>query len=72
MRKFTKYPSSFVNASKKISRKDVYEYLDELGGYVGYDDKVEALVEDFGMSKADAEGYVWNHSSGLDRLNGQR
>lgn len=63
---------SQVNASKKISRKEVYEYLDELGGYVGYDDKIDALVEDLGISREDAEGYVWNHASGLDRLNGQR
>ena len=75
MRKFTKYPSESVNASKESKKslsREIYEYLDELGGYVDYDGKVEALVEDFGLSEDDATSYVWNHASGLDRLNGLR
>ena len=75
MRKFTKYPSEPVNASKKSKKslsREIYEYLDELGGYVDYDGKVEALVEDFGLSEDDANSYVWNHTSGLDHLNGLR
>lgn len=74
-RAFTKYPSNYVNATKKSKKslsREIYEYLDELGGYVDYDGKVEALMEDFGLSKDDANSYVWNHTSGLDRLNGLR
>ena len=65
----------YVKASKKSKNsrdREIYEYLDECGGYIGYDDKIDSLVEDFGLSREDAEGYVWNHASGLDRLNGLR
>lgn len=74
-RTFTKYPSSYVKASrqsKKSRDTEIYEYLDALGGYVDYDGRVEMLMDDFGISKNVAENYVWNHSSGLDRLNGYR
>lgn len=74
-RKFTKYPSNYVQAGKKLKKsqdREIYEYLDECGGYIGYDDKIDSLIEDFGLSREDAEGYVWNHASGMDRLNGLR
>lgn len=74
-RKFTKYPSNYVSAAKskkKNKNTEIYEYLDELGGYASYDDKIDYLVEEFGLSREDAESYVWNHASGLDRLNGLR
>ena len=60
------------NKSKKSQDAEIYEYLDDLGGYVDYDDRIELLIDDFGLSKGAAETYVWNHSSGLDRLNGYR
>lgn len=72
---FTKYPSGYVKASNKSKKSrdaEIYEYLDNLGGYVDYDGRVELLMDDFGLSKNVAENYVWNHSSGLDRLNGYR
>ena len=75
MRTFTKYPSNYVKADKKLKKsrdREIYEYLDECGGYIGYDDKIDSLIEDFGLSREDAEGYVWNHTSGMDRLNGLR
>lgn len=52
---------------KKQSHKDkeIYEYLEELGGYFDYNDKIESLMEDFGLDKETAEGYVWNYASGL-------
>lgn len=73
-RTFTKYPSSVTAANKSKKRRDaeIYEYLDDLGGYVDYDGRIELLMDDFGLSKNAAENYVWNHSSGLDRLNGYR
>ena len=74
-RTFTKYPSSYVKASNKSKKSrdaEIYEYLDDLGGYVDYDGRIELLMDDFGLSKNAAENYVWNHSSGLDRLNGYR
>lgn len=74
-RKFTKYPSNHVTAAKKNKKsrdREIYEYLDECGGYIDYDDKIDSLVEDFGLSRDDAESYVWNHTTGMDRLNGLR
>ena len=73
-RTFTKYPSS-VTASNKFKKSrdtEIYEYLDDLSGYVDYNGRIELLMDDFGLSKNVAENYVWNHSSGLDRLNGYR
>ena len=43
-------------------RKEIYDALDDMGGYVDYNGKVEALMDDFGLSEADAEGYVWDWS----------
>ncbi len=65
----------YVKSAKKSTKskdREIYEYLDELGGYCDYDDRIDMLVEDFGISKSAAESYVWNHTSGLDRLNGLR
>lgn len=65
----------YVKSAKKSTKskdREIYEYLDELGGYCDYDDRIDMLVEDFGISKSAAENYVWNHTSGLDRLNGLR
>ena len=73
-RTFTKYPSSITATKKDKKSRDaeIYEYLDYLGGYVDYDGRIELLMDDFGLAKSAAENYVWNHSSGLDRLNGYR
>lgn len=65
----------YVKSAKKSTKnkdREIYEYLDELGGYCDYDDRIDMLVEDFGISRSAAENYVWNHTSGLDRLNGLR
>lgn len=75
MRKFTKYPSSYVSATKskkKSKDREIYEFLDMIGGYNDYNGKIEDIMDEFGLTKEDAEGYVWNHASGLDRLNGLR
>lgn len=65
----------YIKSAKKATKskdREIYEYLDELGGYCDYDDRIDMLVEDFGISKSAAESYVWNHTSGFDRLNGLR
>lgn len=75
MRKFTKYPSNYVSSAKKNKKnrdKEIYEYLDMIGGYNDYDGKVEEIMEEFDLTKDEAEGYVWNNASGLDWLNGLR
>lgn len=39
-------------------RQDIYDFLDELGGYADYNQKIEDVSEEFGMSPDEAEGYV--------------
>ena len=39
-------------------RDRIYDFLDELGGYADYNQKVEDVSEEFGMSPDEAEGYV--------------
>lgn len=54
--------------TEDISSDEIFDYLDELGGYLDYDDKIEALMDDFSLSKDEAEGFVWDWSSGLHEL----
>lgn len=67
-RKFTKFPSSYVVASNNATkvtnklRRDIYEYCDALNGYGDYDQKIEDVMEEFGLTKEQAEIEVWNWS----------
>lgn len=47
-------------------RDRIYDFLDELGGYADYNQKVEDVSEEFGMSPDEAEGYVWDWSIRID------
>ena len=64
---FTKYPSNYVNAStskpvtKKL-RREIYKYCDLCGGYSDYDQKIEDVMETFGLTREQAENEVWNWS----------
>lgn len=66
-RTFTKYPSNYVKAStskpvtKKL-RREIYEYCDTCGGYSDYDQKIEDVMENFGLTREQAENEVWNWS----------
>ena len=60
-RTFTKYPSSYVKASTEDIKDTIYDALDDLYG-VDFDSTVDYLVSEFGLSKEEAEGYVWSHS----------
>ena len=66
-RTFTKYPSGYVKASSdkpvtKALRRKIYDFCDELGGYADYDDKIDLVMEEFGLSRKEAENQVWNWS----------
>ena len=71
-RKFTKYPSNYVAASSnkastskpvtKKLRREIYEYCDICGGYSDYDQKIEDVMESFGLTREQAENEVWNWS----------
>lgn len=69
-RRFTKYPSNYVSASQgepsvkvtKKLRREIYDYCDLMGGYSDYDQKIEDVMEEFGLTKEQAEWEVWNWS----------
>lgn len=48
--------------------QQIYDFLDEEGGYTDYDQKIEDVMEAFGLSRELAESYVWDWSSGLNKL----
>lgn len=39
-------------------KEEIYEFLDELGGYTDYQGRIDALIDEFGLSANDAETYV--------------
>ena len=70
-RTFTKYPSSYVKASQEDSssvkitkklRREIYEFCDGCGGYSDYNQKIEDVMEEFGLTRDQAENEVWNWS----------
>lgn len=70
-RTFTKYPSSYVRASQgdsspvkvtKKLRREIYDFCDDCGGYSDYDQKIEDVMEEFGLTRDQAESEVWNWS----------
>ena len=70
MKKLKIKESARNNGRKRIVKEDlrdsIYQFLDDLGGYVDYNQKIEDVAEEFGISKEDAEGYVWSHASGVE------
>ena len=57
-----------INEGYDNLSKRIYAFLDEEGGYTDYNQKIEDVKEEFGLSKEEAEGYVWNWASGLYNL----
>lgn len=48
---------------KKLTKreiKEIREIFDEAGGYMSYDDKIEWVMEEYGLTEEEAEGIVWN------------
>lgn len=63
--KITLDESLFEDVDSSL-RQDIYDFLDELGGYADYNQKIEDVAEEFGMSPDEAEGYVWDWSIRID------
>lgn len=62
-RTFTKYPSNYVKASSELSKakmSEIYEYLDNTFYTADYNQAVENVAEQFGLSKSQADSIVWN------------
>lgn len=38
----------------------IFDFLDELGGYADYNQRIEEVSDEFGMSPDEVEGYVWD------------
>lgn len=53
--------SKLSKLNESYSGKDVEEFLDEVGGFTDYDDKVEALMDHFGMTKDEAESAIQDY-----------
>lgn len=53
---------------ESVSSEVIYDYLDELGSYIDYDEKIQELMDEFNLDKETAESYVWDWSSGLHKL----
>ena len=49
---------NFINASEDTLTGRIFDFLDECGGYTDYNQKIEDVSEEFGMSTDEAEGYV--------------
>jgi len=56
-------PKELVNEDLKDDIKDL---LISIGGYNDYNGKVEEVADEFGLSKEEAEGYVWDILSDPD------
>ena len=56
-------------AKQNVKIKEIYAYLEELGGYADYNDKIENVMGEFGLNKETAESFVWNYASGLYKIN---
>lgn len=50
--------SKLEKLNERYSIKDVKEFLDEIGGYNDYDGKIEELMDNFGMTKDEAESAI--------------
>lgn len=55
-----------VKASSDNLRNEIYDFLDVLGGYTDYDQKIEDVMEEFNLPRDKAEDYVWNWSIQID------
>lgn len=64
-------PESLNEAKQKFGKrkqKEIFEFIDDLGGYGDYDDKVESVMDEFDLSREDAEDIVWEWSINQDDL----
>lgn len=61
-------PYTTMDDLSKEDIKNIKAYLEDMGGYIGYDDRVEDLMDEFNLDKATAESFVWDKASGLNQL----
>lgn len=57
-----------INASEDTLSSRIFDFLDECGGYTDYNQKIEDVSEEFGMSPDEAEGYVSSWAQGMDAM----
>lgn len=57
-----------INEISKKERKEIKAYLKELGCCIGYNDRIEELMEVFNIDHDAAESFVWDKASGLNQL----
>lgn len=49
-----------LKESSSSLQKEIYDLLNDMGGYTDYQGRIDAVAEQFGISKDEAEGYVCN------------
>lgn len=64
--KFGKRSEDMVPLKEENLKDQIYAFLDDLGGYADYDQKVEDVMDEFGLDRDDAEGYIWSYASGVE------
>ena len=57
---------SVVTEYSEDLEPEIFEYLDDCGGYSDYDQKVDDVAESWNITKDLAESYVWNWSTQVD------
>lgn len=54
--------ATHINASENLDslQTRIFQFLDDCQGYSDYNQKIEDVSDEFGMSPDEAEGYVWD------------
>lgn len=54
--------ATHINASENLDplQTRIFQFLDDCQGYTDYNQKIEDVSDEFGMSPDEAEGYVWD------------
>lgn len=54
--------------SKESLYNEIMSFLDTEGSYTDYNQKIEDVMEEFGVSEEEASGYVWTWASEIDKV----
>lgn len=58
----------YINSSEDSLTSRIFDFLDDCGSYTDYNQKIEDVSEEFGMSPDEAEGYVSSWAQGMDAM----
>ena len=55
-----------LNENSNSLKDQIYAFLDDEGMYTDYNQKIEDVMDNFSLSREDAESFVWSHASGVE------